>query len=128
MKEVAPGNRELRFYFYILAGIWAVCVLGMMLWSLSRVNETTKRLASQVARAHSDKDWAFRLWGVSHGGVYVPIDARTPPNPYLEARSRAGCENSIRQGTDFNESLPICSASSMKTSLNCTACRGVLPA
>jgi chemotaxis family two-component system sensor kinase Cph1 len=84
MKEVTPGNRDLRFYFYFLAGIWAVCVLGMMLWSLSRVDETTKRLASQVARAHSDKDWAFRLWGVSHGGVYVPIDARTPPNPYLE--------------------------------------------
>ncbi len=83
MKEVAPGNRDLRFYFCFLAGIWAVCVLGMMLWSLSRVDETTKRLASQVARAHSDKDWAFRMWGVSHGGVYVPVSARTPPNPYL---------------------------------------------
>ena len=84
MKEVAHGNRDLRFYFYFLAAIWAVFILGMMLWSLSRVDESTERLASQVARAHSDKDWAFRLWGLSHGGVYVPIDARTPPNPYLE--------------------------------------------
>ncbi len=50
----------------------------------SRVKETTEQLAKQIAGAHFDKDQAFRPWATSHGGVYVPIDARTPPNPYLE--------------------------------------------
>ena len=83
-KEVAPGNSDLRFYSYILAAIWAVFVFGMMIWNVSRVNETTGRLANQVARAHFDKDQAFRLWATSHGGVYVPVDDRTPPNPCLK--------------------------------------------
>ncbi len=83
-KGIAPGNSDLRFYSYILAAIWAVFVFGMMLWNVSRVNETTGRLANQVARAHFDKDQAFRLWATSHGGVYVPVDDRTPPNPCLK--------------------------------------------
>ncbi len=95
-KEVAPRIRDLRFYSCVLATIWAVFVFGMMLWGISRVNETTGMLANEVAKAHFDKDQAFRLWATSHGGVYVPIDARTPPNPYLEqvperdVRTRSG--------------------------------------
>jgi signal transduction histidine kinase len=40
-------------------------------------------MAKQEARAHFDKDEALRIWAASHGGVYVPVDERTPPNPYL---------------------------------------------
>lgn len=83
-KEFTPGSRDLRIYSYVIAAVWAVFVFGMMLWAVSRVNETTGRLANQVAKAHFEKDEAFRLWATSHGGVYVPTDARTPPNPYLE--------------------------------------------
>jgi two-component system, chemotaxis family, sensor kinase Cph1 len=83
-REIASGNRDLRFYTYVLAAIWAVFVFGTMLWGVSRVNETTGLLADKVLKAHFDKDQAFRLWATSHGGVYVPTNARTPPNPYLE--------------------------------------------
>jgi PAS domain S-box-containing protein len=64
--------------------MWTATVFGMLLWSISRVHETTGQLAEQVARAHFDKDQAFRLWATSHGGVYVPKDERTPSNPYLQ--------------------------------------------
>jgi PAS domain S-box-containing protein len=64
--------------------IWTATVFGMLLWGISRVHETTGLLAEQVARAHFDKDQAFRLWATSHGGVYVPKDERTPSNPYLQ--------------------------------------------
>lgn len=83
-KEIVSGNRDLRIYSYVLAAIWAVLVFGMLLWGINRVSNTTEQLADQVARAHFDKDQAFRLWATSHGGVYVPVSARTPPNPYLE--------------------------------------------
>ena len=38
-----------------------------------------------MAQAHSiiHKDKSLRNWAASHGGVYVPVDERTPPNPYL---------------------------------------------
>lgn len=35
------------------------------------------------AEAHFNKDKAFRLWGASHGGIYVPVSERTSPNPNL---------------------------------------------
>ncbi len=82
--QKAMSSRELRFFSYILISLWAATVFGMLLWAISRVHETTGQLAEQVARAHFDKDQAFRLWATSHGGVYVPKDERTPSNPYLQ--------------------------------------------
>jgi len=35
------------------------------------------------AKSIFDKDLTFRKWIAMHGGVYVPITKKTPPNPYL---------------------------------------------
>jgi diguanylate cyclase (GGDEF)-like protein/putative nucleotidyltransferase with HDIG domain len=40
-------------------------------------------LAKNEAVVNVNKDLAYRSWVSSHGGVYVPITKRTPPNPYL---------------------------------------------
>ena len=40
-------------------------------------------LAENEAVVSVKKDLAYRSWVASHGGVYVPITERTPPNPYL---------------------------------------------
>lgn len=40
-------------------------------------------LAEHEAIVSVKKDLAYRSWVASHGGVYVPITQRTPPNPYL---------------------------------------------
>lgn len=75
---------SLRSYSYILIAMWTITVFGLLLWGISKTTEATRRVAVHVARAHFDKDQAFRFWAASHGGVYVPVDNRTPPNPYLE--------------------------------------------
>jgi hypothetical protein len=76
-------TRALRFYVWILIAMWAATVWGLLLWGISRTTQSTRQLAHQVAKAHFNKDLAFRSWAASHGGVYVPADDRTPPNPYL---------------------------------------------
>jgi PAS domain S-box-containing protein len=40
-------------------------------------------LALREARANFNKDQAIRHWATSHNGVYVFVDERTPPSPYL---------------------------------------------
>jgi len=40
-------------------------------------------LAKNEAMVSVKKDLAYRSWVASHGGVYVPITKKTPPNPYL---------------------------------------------
>lgn len=74
---------SLRPYSHLLLGLWTVTVFGLLVWSVFQARESTWKLASHTARAHFDKDRAFRLWGASHGGIYVPVDDKTPPNPHL---------------------------------------------
>jgi signal transduction histidine kinase len=52
-------------------------------WNLLNHHNSVLEFAKVEAQANIRKDLAFRLWATSHGGVYVPPDEKTPPNPYL---------------------------------------------
>ena len=80
----ATGTMTLRSYSYILIAAWTATILGLLFWGIARTAVDTRRIATHVAKAHFDKDRAIRLWAASHGGVYVPVDDRTFPSPYLE--------------------------------------------
>lgn len=45
-------------------------------------------IVKNIAKTNVAKDKIFRIWAASHGGVYVPITQKTPPNPYLTADYR----------------------------------------
>ncbi|MBF0185638.1 MAG: DUF3365 domain-containing protein [Magnetococcales bacterium] len=70
-----------RFMLAIL--VWSLLILTSLGWNFYNENRQTELLLISVARANFDKDVAFRLWATSHGGVYVPVDERTPASPYL---------------------------------------------
>lgn len=74
-----------RFKRYALAGMlaWTVIVAGSLALGLSGARQESMALARHEANAYVIKDIAFRQWATSHGGVYVPPTAATPPNPYL---------------------------------------------
>ena len=63
--------------------IWSSLVATSLFSDYVNEHEQAFEMASISARAHYNKDKAFRLWGASHGGVYVAADERTPPNPRL---------------------------------------------
>lgn len=56
---------------------------GSVFWYLADSDRQTLEIARHEAAAYIGKDIAFRAWATSHGGVYVPPSASTPPNPYL---------------------------------------------
>lgn len=70
-------------YVAILCAIWTGLAGLSLFRSLSEADEHVLGQALALARVNLDKDIAFRRWASDHGGVYVPADARTPPNPYL---------------------------------------------
>lgn len=83
--EFASTDSE-RFHWpglMVIAIIWSAILGGLLSWEISRVRDQSVALAANEAQAYFNKDKAFRLWVTSHGGIYVPADARTPPNPYL---------------------------------------------
>jgi len=63
--------------------IWTAILSFSLFWKIRDENNLVKDYASIAARENFNKDQAFRLWGARHGGVYVPPDDRTPPNPAL---------------------------------------------
>jgi hypothetical protein len=75
-------NRIRRLYILGTAG-WTLLLLLLFAWSVFFTTTTTTDLALIEARALFNKDKATRFWASDHGGVYVPITEKTPPNPFL---------------------------------------------
>ncbi len=70
-------------YYYILLFSWTILIVSLISFELFRIKEETDNLAKTKARLNFNKDQAIRFWAASHGGVYVPIDSITQPNPAL---------------------------------------------
>lgn len=64
---------------------WTAMIVAFLGWNWHIASTHAEELAKKEARIHFNKDLAFRLWATRHGGVYVPIDERTKPNPGLAA-------------------------------------------
>ncbi|QOP46559.1 HD domain-containing phosphohydrolase [Sulfurimonas paralvinellae] len=63
--------------------IWTLLLLGILTIIIERTYTYAKYIAIQEAKTSVNKDLAYRSWVASHGGVYVPVDKKTQPNPYL---------------------------------------------
>lgn len=63
--------------------IWTAMIACLLAWNWHIASRHAEELAKKEARIHFNKDLAFRKWATRHGGVYVPSDERTPPNPGL---------------------------------------------
>lgn len=76
-------SKRLSKYFWAAVVLWSIFVIGLFVLDILRVRHVQHKMVKKEARAHFNKDQAFRLWAASHGGVYVPVSEKTPPNPYL---------------------------------------------
>jgi len=90
--SLLPHNSTTQVYrnAALAALAWSLAVAGSLAWNIALQREKTFDLAKNEAVANIDKDFAFRQWATSHGGVYVPVnpDNNTYPNPYLEVPER----------------------------------------
>ncbi|MGD9788339.1 MAG: ATP-binding protein [Sulfuricellaceae bacterium] len=72
----------------LLALAWTLLVAASLGWNMANKRGEILHLARHEALTSINKDISFRYWVAAHGGVYVPPDAQTPPNPYLKAQER----------------------------------------
>ncbi len=70
-------------FFYILFLCWTGVIIAFLSFELNRINVEVENLAKTQARANFNKDQAIRHWASLHGGIYVPVDSVTRPNPAL---------------------------------------------
>ena len=86
-----PGQfsqNKLKRNIMLLMSLWTLLIAGFFIWDVRKTKENIHNLAKKEARIHFQKDRAFRLWGSSHGGVYVPISDKAKPNKYLNVPER----------------------------------------
>lgn len=69
---------------------WTLIIGASLAWNVSLQRDKTFDMAKAEAMANINKDFAFRQWATSHGGVYVPVNPKTNtyPNPYLDVDER----------------------------------------
>jgi putative nucleotidyltransferase with HDIG domain/diguanylate cyclase (GGDEF)-like protein len=63
--------------------IWSFLIMLAVVINVNNNYGYAYELAKHEAVVSVKKDLAYRSWVSSHGGVYVPITKKTPPNPYL---------------------------------------------
>ncbi|MBU0631695.1 DUF3365 domain-containing protein [bacterium] len=76
-------NRLLQYTAIAIALIWTAIVISVVLLNIYNYYNNADQFALHEAEVSIKKDLAYRTWVASHGGVYVPITNKTPPNPYL---------------------------------------------
>ncbi|HWR98023.1 MAG TPA: diguanylate cyclase [Candidatus Methanoperedens sp.] len=71
-----------------LLALWTAFLALMVRRETALEEERLHAIALSQARALVDQVVDAREWNAAHGGVYVPVTAETPPNPYLELPDR----------------------------------------
>ncbi len=67
----------------LLSILLIIPTLGMFVHNALYDLDHARHMAHAHAQSILNKDKSLRMWAAAHGGVYVPVDERTPPNPYL---------------------------------------------
>ncbi|NWF37110.1 DUF3365 domain-containing protein [Mariprofundus sp. KV] len=76
------GN--IRGWFLALALIWTLLLAFLLNANLQGHRESVITFAKSEADVLIQHIKAARAWNARHGGLYVEVNEKTPPNPYLE--------------------------------------------
>ncbi len=77
------GPVRLKSFTNWLIVSWTAIIVVSLVFNYHFIAGAADGLARESAMSSIDKDIIYRLWATGHGGVYVPVTAETPPNPYL---------------------------------------------
>jgi hypothetical protein len=79
-----PSNSVARRVVIAVALAWTVVIAGLLSWSISSEIRQTKEQTAHQTRTFFQEFCLTRVWNAAHGGIYVVVDEKTPPNPYLD--------------------------------------------
>jgi PAS domain S-box-containing protein len=82
-QKTPKSTPHLKTYTLLLATAWTATVIASLVWSYVNEKAEVQSVAYMGALARFEKDVIYRRWNAGHGGVYVPVTEKSPPNPYL---------------------------------------------
>jgi hypothetical protein len=102
-KDINQPGRIVR-YAWFLAILWTLFIGASCFWDIVSTQKTVTRIALSEANIAIERDLLYRRWGSSHGGVYVPATAHTPPNIHLSHVPERDISN-LRKTADASAGL-----------------------
>lgn len=93
--------------FLLIAAFWTVMIAGFIIFLTYDKYKEIKQLALIEAQTSINKDYAYRSWIASKGGVYVPITKESQPNSYLHIPNRDVNTTNGIQLTLFNPAYAL---------------------
>ena len=72
----------------IVMVIWTISLLLIYTWSKKSISGYSENIILEHARSQVDLILVTRFWNSVHGGIYVPVTDKTPPNKYLDVPNR----------------------------------------
>lgn len=88
MRSGVPIFVRSRPYWLILLLLWTLAVGFSLQSHLRDIQSHSQSVVTEGARNMFRMVLLTRLWNSGHGGVYVLVDERTQPNPYLKHPQR----------------------------------------
>jgi signal transduction histidine kinase/CheY-like chemotaxis protein len=82
-EKVWAGN-----YVYVFLMLWTFLIIVSVIWNLYRNNEEIKERALVEANTIFEHNLAYRRWNTMNGGIYVKVNEKNQPNPFLVAPDR----------------------------------------
>ncbi len=76
-------KKQFTYIFLFALVFWSGIVGVMYDVMLKQEQKKAEEIAISTAKSALIQDKIFRMWATSHGGFYVPITKKTPPNPSL---------------------------------------------
>ena len=74
---------SLLTYTIALYVFWTLVIVASLAWTIKFQNDHTREMSQKEANIAFARDLTIRVWAAGHGGIYVPANEQTPPNPYL---------------------------------------------
>lgn len=74
---------RLRRFTWLLIICWTAAIGAVLAWEIADEREQAFEIALSRARGAWEKEAAVRRWDAANGGIYVPVNNRTQPDPLL---------------------------------------------
>ncbi|MBU0484928.1 MAG: response regulator [Proteobacteria bacterium] len=81
--KAANRFQNFKMFIWVMLSLWTITVGGLLYRNTLNIKNHTRERLNHDATISLQIENALRAWGTSHGGVYVEIDEKTPPNPNL---------------------------------------------
>lgn len=75
-------------YIVIIVMFWVVSVSASLAWNMFQLERSAELDHVKTAKAFSQQVLITRGWNASHGGLYLRVTEKLPPNPFLRISNR----------------------------------------